>query len=66
AHVWNGTRQPVTLTEVNNFSSDGHVSETHPNSIQRQVPLGAKEGKEPSVPSVHTALPPFNGGVKQD
>jgi hypothetical protein len=30
------------------------------------MPIGANEGKEPSVPSVHTAMPPFNGGVKQD
>jgi len=35
-------------------------------SIQQQVPIGANEGKEPSVPSVHTAMPPFNGGVQQD
>jgi phosphatidylglycerophosphate synthase len=65
-HVWHGARQPITLTEVNTFSSDGHVSETHTNSIHIQMPSGASEGKEPSVPSVHTALPPFNGGVNQD
>src|SRR5215469_13419 len=60
-HVWYGTRQPVTLTEVNKFSSDGHVNEIHNKSIHRQMPLGANEGKEPSVPSVHTTLPPFKG-----
>jgi phosphatidylglycerophosphate synthase len=65
-HVWYGARQPVPLTEVRNFSSDGHMSETNTNSKHRQMPLGANEGKEPSVPSVHTALPPFSGGVKQE
>jgi phosphatidylglycerophosphate synthase len=65
-HVWHGARQPITLTEVNTFTSDGHVSETHTNSIHMQMPSGASEGKEPSIPSVHTALPPFNGGVNQD
>jgi len=65
-HVWRVTRQPVALTEVRNFSSDGHVNETNNSSIHRQMPIGANEGKEPSVPSVHTAMPPFNGGVNQD
>ena len=65
-HVWHVARQPVTLTEVRNFSSDGHMSETNNSSIHRQMPIGASEGKEPSVSSVHTTLPPFNGGVKQD
>ena len=65
-HVWRTARQPVRLTEVRNFSSDGHMNETKNSSIHRQMPIGAKEGKEPSVPSVHTAMPPFNGGVKQD
>ena len=65
-HVWHATRQPVAITEVRNFSSDGHMNETNNSSIHRQVPIGANEGKEPSVPSVHTAMPPFNGGVQQD
>ncbi len=65
-HVWYGARQPVTLTEVNKFSSDGHVNEAHNNSMHRQTPLEANEGKEPSVPTAHTILPPFKGGVKQD
>jgi len=65
-HVWRLTRQPVALTEVRNFSSDGHMNETKNSSIQRQAPIGANEGKEPSVPSVHTAIPPFSGGVNQD
>jgi CDP-diacylglycerol--glycerol-3-phosphate 3-phosphatidyltransferase len=65
-HVWRTARQPVVLTEVRNFSSDGHMNETKNSSIHRQMPIGADEGKEPSVPSVHTAMPPFNGGVKQD
>ena len=65
-HVWGITRQPVALTEVRNISSDGRMNETHNSSIHRQMPVGANEGKEPSVPSVHTAMPPFNGGVQQD
>jgi CDP-diacylglycerol--glycerol-3-phosphate 3-phosphatidyltransferase len=65
-HVWRLTRQPVALTEVRNFSSDGHMNEIKNSSIQLQMPLGANEGIEPSVPSVHTAMPPFNGGVNQD
>lgn len=64
--VWSITRQPVALTDVRNFSSDGHKSETNNSSIHRQMPVGANEGKEPTVPSVHTAMPPFNGGVQQD
>ncbi len=65
-HVWRATRQPVAMTEVRNLSSDGHVNETNNNSIHRQLPIRANEGKEPSVPSVHTTMPPFNGGVQQD
>src|SRR6266702_622880 len=65
-HVWRVARQPVAMTEVINFSSDGHMNETKNSSIHRQMPIGANEGKEPSVPSVHTAMPPFNGGVQQD
>jgi CDP-diacylglycerol--glycerol-3-phosphate 3-phosphatidyltransferase len=65
-HVWRATRQPVAITEMGNFSSDGHMNETKNSSIHRQVPIRANEGKEPSVPSVHTAIPPFNGGVQQD
>jgi len=65
-HVWRVARQPVALTEVRNFSSDGHMNETKNSSIHRQMPIGANEAKEPSVPSVHTAMPPFNGGVQQD
>src|SRR5436309_12328767 len=59
-HVWYGVRQPMPLTEVRNLSSDGHMSETNVNSIRQQIPLVANEEKEPSVPSVHTTLPPFN------
>jgi CDP-diacylglycerol--glycerol-3-phosphate 3-phosphatidyltransferase len=66
AHIWRATRQPVAVTEVRNFSSDGHMNEMNSSSIHRQVPLGANEGKEPSVPSVHNIIPPFNGGVQQD
>ena len=65
-HVWHATRQPVAMNEVRNFSSDGHMNETNNSSVQRQVPIGTNEEKEPSVPSVHTAIPPFNGGVQQD
>ena len=65
-HVWRVARQPVAMTEVRNFSTDGHMNETKNSSIHRQMPIGANEGKEPSVPSVHTAIPPFNGGVQQD
>jgi phosphatidylglycerophosphate synthase len=65
-HVWRTTRQPVAMNEVRNFSSDGHMNETNNSSVQRQVPMGTNEEKEPSVPSVHTAIPPFNGGVQQD
>src|SRR5256884_5043493 len=65
-HVWRVARQPVAMTEVINFSSDGHMNETKNSSIHRQMPIGANEEKEPSVPSIHTAMPPFNGGVQQD
>jgi len=65
-HVWSVAHQPVAVTEVRNFSSDGHMNETKNSSIHRQMPIGANEAKEPSVPSVHTAMPPFNGGVQQD
>ncbi|HEX6107770.1 MAG TPA: CDP-alcohol phosphatidyltransferase family protein [Ktedonobacteraceae bacterium] len=65
-HVWRATRQPVAMTEVRNFSSDGHMNETNNSSVQRQVPIGTNEGREPSVPSGHTTMPPFNGGVQQD
>jgi CDP-diacylglycerol---glycerol-3-phosphate 3-phosphatidyltransferase len=65
-HVWRVARQSVTLNGVRNFSSDGHMSETNNNSMHRSVPIRANEGKEPSVPSVHTTLPPFSGGVKQE
>src|SRR5712692_174292 len=49
-HIWRATRQPVAMTEVSNFSSDGHMNETNNSSIHRQVPIVANEGKEPSVP----------------
>ena len=65
-HVWRVTSQPVAITKVRNVSSDGHSSETSKSSIHRQMPVGVNEGKEPSVPSVHTPLPPFKGGVKHD
>src|SRR2546428_1283344 len=57
-HVWRVASQPVAMTEVINFSSDGHKNETKNSSIYRQMPIGANEEKEPSVPSVHTAMPP--------
>src|SRR6266481_1394221 len=38
-HVWRATRQPVAMTEVSNFSSDGHMNETNNSSIHRQVPI---------------------------
>jgi phosphatidylglycerophosphate synthase len=66
AHVWRVSHQPVALTQVRDFSSDGHMKETSNSSMHRQMPVGANEGKEPSVPSVHTTMPPFKGGVKQD
>jgi len=65
-HVRRVAHQSLALTEVRNFSSDGHISETNNSSMQGQMPKRASEEKEPSVPSVHTTLPPFNGGVKQD
>ena len=65
-HVWRVARQPVALTKVRNFSTDGHMHETSNSSIHRQMPVGANEGKEPSVPSAHTTVPPFKGGVRQD
>jgi CDP-diacylglycerol--glycerol-3-phosphate 3-phosphatidyltransferase len=65
-HVWRVTHQPMAMTGVRKISSDGHMNETKNSSNQRQVPIGANEGKEPSVPSVHTAMPPFHGGVQQD
>jgi CDP-diacylglycerol--glycerol-3-phosphate 3-phosphatidyltransferase len=65
-HVWRVSRQPVAMTEVRNFSSDGHMNETNNSLIHRQVPIGENEGKEPSIPPVHTSMPPLNGGVQQD
>jgi phosphatidylglycerophosphate synthase len=65
-HVWRIAPQPVPVTKVRNISSDGHMNETSNSSIHRQMPVKANEVTEPSVPSGHTALPPFNGGVKQD
>lgn len=65
-HIWRVTRQPVAMTRARDFSSDGHMDEMKSSSIHRQLPIGANEGREPSVPTVHTAIPPFNGGVQQD
>ena len=65
-HVWRVAGQPVAVTKVRNFSADGHMHETSNSSIHQQMPVGANEGKEPSVPSVHSTMPPFKGGVKQD
>ena len=65
-HVWRVARQSVALNGVRDFSSDGHMGETNNNSMHRPMPVRANEGKEPSVPSIHTTLPPFNGGVKQE
>jgi CDP-diacylglycerol--glycerol-3-phosphate 3-phosphatidyltransferase len=65
-HIWRATRQPEAITEVRNFSSDGHANENNSSSIHRQLPVGTNEEREPSVQPVHTAMPPFNGGVQQD
>jgi CDP-diacylglycerol--glycerol-3-phosphate 3-phosphatidyltransferase len=65
-HVWRATRQPMAMTKTRTFSSDGHANEMNTSSIHRQLPMGTNEEREPSVPSVHTVIPPFNGGVQQD
>lgn len=65
-YVWRATRQPVAITEARSFSSDGHVNEIDGSSIHRQLPVETNEGRESSVPSIHTIIPPFNGGVQQD
>ena len=65
-YVWRATRQPVAITEARSFSSDGHVNEIDSSSIHRQLPVETNEGRESSVPSIHTVIPPFNGGVQQD
>ena len=65
-HIWRVSRQSMALTGVRTFSSDGHRSEANNSSTHRQMPLRASEGKEPSVPSIRTTVPPSNGGVKHD
>ncbi len=65
-HIWRTTRQPVATNEAKSFSSDGHMNERSSNSIQRQAPMGTNEGREPTVQSVHTGVPPLNGGVQQE
>ena len=60
------TRQLVATNDAKSFSSDGHMNEKSSSSIQRQVPMGTNEGREPSVQSVHTSVPPLNGGVQQE
>jgi CDP-diacylglycerol--glycerol-3-phosphate 3-phosphatidyltransferase len=65
-HIWRTTRQFVATNDAKSFSSDGHMNEKSSNSIQRQMPMGTNEGREPSVQSVHTSVPPLNGGVQQE
>src|SRR5438876_8313961 len=38
-HIWRATRQPEAITEVRNFSSDGHANENKSSSIHRQLPV---------------------------
>src|SRR5712692_9511689 len=65
-YIWRTTRQFVATNDAKSFSSDGHMNEKSSNSIQRQMPMGTNEGREPSVQSVHTSVPPLNGGVQQE
>src|SRR6266851_4516805 len=65
-HIWRTTRQFVATNDAKSFSSDGHMNEKSSNSIQRQMPMGTNEGREPSVQTVHTSVPPLNGGVQQE
>jgi CDP-diacylglycerol---glycerol-3-phosphate 3-phosphatidyltransferase len=65
-HIWRVTRQPVTVSEAKSFSSDGFGHEKGNSAVHRQSPIATNEGREPSVPSVPTSIPPFNGGVQQD
>ncbi len=65
-HIRRATRQLAAVTEARNFSPDGHVNEKNSSSIHRQLPIGANEGREPSVQPIHTTIPPFNGGVQQE
>jgi CDP-diacylglycerol--glycerol-3-phosphate 3-phosphatidyltransferase len=64
AYIWRITRQPMAVSEVSNFSSDGHVKDDDIGTINRQLPPGTNEGRESSVHPVHTSVPPFNGGVQ--
>ena len=65
-YIWRATRQPAPMSETGNFSSDGRINEKESSAVHRQLPVGTNEGKEPSVQSVHTSVPPFNGGVQQE
>jgi CDP-diacylglycerol---glycerol-3-phosphate 3-phosphatidyltransferase len=65
-YIWRTTRQFVATNDAKSFSSDGHMNEKSSNSIQRQMPMGTNEGREPSVQTVHTSVPPLNGGVQQE
>ncbi len=65
-HIWRITRQPVPTSETGNFSPDGRVNEKDSSAVHRQLPVGTNEGRESSVQSVHTSVPPFNGGVQQE
>lgn len=65
-HVWRVTRQPVTVSEAKSFSSDGFGHEKGNSAVHRQSPIATNEGKEPSVPSVPTSVPPLSGGVQQE
>lgn len=65
-HIWRVTRQPVTVNEAKSFSSDGFGHEKGNSAVHRQSPIATNEGKEPSVPSVPTSVPPFSGGVQQE
>ncbi len=65
-HIWRVTRQPAAMTKTRSFSSDGYVNEKSSTSIHQQLPTGLDEERKPSVQSVHTSIPPFNGGVQQE
>ncbi len=65
-HIWRVTRQPATVSEAKSFSSDGFGHEKGNSAVHRQSPIATNEGKEPSVPSVPTSVPPLSGGVQQE
>ncbi len=65
-HIWRVTRQPATVSEAKSFSSDGFGHEKGNSAVHRQSPIATNGGKEPSVPSVPTSVPPLSGGVQQE